>query len=498
MWVNKVLLNNIRSYENETINFSKGINILVGPNNGGKSTLAYVPLYLQDQKFGPEDVRAKNANGKLTIFLTDADDKYFHGLKITSALLELGNGGSIRYVGIDLGGNQVGLPSIKKTEPDNFIYPYLAKRKVVTFSEGINIGASNQVSGDLSNLYAKVDRLCTPEIEAHAEYVDACQNALGFVVSSLTSQNGKKPCYIIDNFRNVPVDKMGEGVTSILGLITDLCVAKDKLFIMEEPENDIHPKALKVILQLIAKKAVNNQFIITTHSNIVVTNLGSLAGSNILNINLDFNSQKLPTSHVEAIENIPEKRMEILNELGYELPDVELWEAWMFLEEASAEKIIRNYLIPWFTPNLKYALKTYSSRTVNEVELKFEKFNMLFAFLNMQPAYKNRAWVYVDGGDEEKLIIDRLKDTYKSWDQLHFRQFKEHDFERYYPEKFRERVETILALKEKKDKRQKKKELLEELELWIEKNLEEAKESFKKSASEVIDELIEIEKSINS
>ena len=51
---------------------------------------------------------------------------------------------------------------------------------------------------------------------------------------------------------------MGEGVTNILGLITDLCVAENNIFLIEEPENDIHPKALKALLDLIASKADAN------------------------------------------------------------------------------------------------------------------------------------------------------------------------------------------------------------------------------------------------
>ena len=41
---------------------------------------------------------------------------------------------------------------------------------------------------------------------------------------------------------------MGEGVANIVGLLVDLCLAENKLFLIEEPENDIHPKALKGLL----------------------------------------------------------------------------------------------------------------------------------------------------------------------------------------------------------------------------------------------------------
>jgi predicted ATPase len=34
---------------------------------------------------------------------------------------------------------------------------------------------------------------------------------------------------------------MGEGVMNILGLIVHLAIAENRLFLVEEPENDVHP-----------------------------------------------------------------------------------------------------------------------------------------------------------------------------------------------------------------------------------------------------------------
>ncbi len=67
------------------------------------------------------------------------------------------------------------------------------------------------------------------------------------------------------------------------------------------------------------------------------------------------------------------------------------WVTWSFgplgflLEESSAEKIVREYLIPWFVPKLGGKLRTFSARSVSEVEAKFEDFNKLFVFLHLSP-----------------------------------------------------------------------------------------------------------------
>jgi len=146
---------------------------------------------------------------------------------------------------------------------------------------------------------------------------------------------------------------MGEGVANALGLIVDLCIAKNKVFLIEEPENDIHPTALKGLLDLVAVKAATNQFIITTHSNIVVKHLGSQPESKLFDVDMILDADGLPTASVTEVGETVEDRRTVLESLGYELHHVDLWDYWLFLEESSAEKIIRTYLIPWFAPSLR-------------------------------------------------------------------------------------------------------------------------------------------------
>jgi hypothetical protein len=197
---------------------------------------------------------------------------------------------------------------------------------------------------------------------------------------------------------------------------------------------------------------------------------------------------RLPTSNVREVENTPEERQAVLEDLGYEFFDIDFWSAWLILEESSAEKIIRGYLINWFAPELKGKLRTFSARSLSEVEPKFDDFNRLFVFLHLQSIYRNRAWVLVDEGEQESEVIQKLKDKYCSsgWSEESFLQLSEHDFEKYYPENFREDIEIILGELNKQKKRAKKKKLLESVEAWINEDEYRAKIAFEKSASEVI------------
>jgi hypothetical protein len=392
--------------------------------------------------------------------------------------------------------------TISSVEPMNLIYPYLSKRKTVTFQDQINEANTNSVLGNFSNLYSKIDRLITPQFQpGNKRYLDACKSVLGFDISTLASPNGKKAVYFIHNMEHIPLTAMGEGVTNIIGLITDLCVAENRIFLIEEPENDIHPQALKALLKLIIDSSSSNQFFISTHSNIVMKYLGGMADTKIFNITNECSDEKRSKLFVSSLEEIPpdpERRREVLEDLGYEFHDFGLWAGWLFLEESSAEVLIREWFIKWYTPTMVNKLRTYSANSTSQVILKFDDFNRLFVYLHLEPKYKNKVWVIIDDGDHEKEIIDKLKLSYmrSGWNEENFSQFTEHDFESYYPEVFQEKVATVLAMTNKKAKRKAKKELLDEVKAWIVDNEDLAKEAFEISAKPVIAKLKEIEKKI--
>ena len=241
-------------------------------------------------------------------------------------------------MGVERGSN-----FINAREPLNFVYPYLSKRKVAAYEETINQASVTAVDGTLRFLYSKIDRISNPALPANERYFRACDNIPGFRVTTTHSGSGKKAAFVIDNQRSIPLDSMGEGIPNILGLVADLCIAEGKLFLIEEPENDIHPKALKGLLRMIVESAESNQFVITTHSHIVVNHLGAEKETRVLSVSLDDESP-VPASEVEEAST-QDARRTVLASLGYELTDVNLWNAWLILEESSAERLVRDHLI---------------------------------------------------------------------------------------------------------------------------------------------------------
>ncbi|OFX60023.1 MAG: hypothetical protein A2046_02245 [Bacteroidetes bacterium GWA2_30_7] len=62
------------------------------------------------------------------------------------------------------------------------------------------------------------------------------------------------------------LNQFSDGTILIIALITKILSNKNPLFLIEEPENSIHPKALVDLIAFIKSYSENTQFIITTHS----------------------------------------------------------------------------------------------------------------------------------------------------------------------------------------------------------------------------------------
>lgn len=503
MKITAIAIENVRGFQKiSKTDFSDSINIFIGPNNAGKSTILNSIFLLQRQVLNSNDITVGQTQGKIELFYKGNHLPHIQaGPRFNRLIFTLHN--NQRIYGLTNGGQTGGLNPIPEQEPFNLIYPYLSKRKAVNYVDAINEANANSVSGNFTNLYSKIDRLVTPQFQpGNKQYVDACNNILGFEVSTLAKGNGKQAVYFIHNLEHIPLTAMGEGVANILGLITDLCVADDRIFLIEEPENDIHPKALKALLKLIIEKSTTNQFFISTHSNIVMKYLGGVSNSKIFNVTNDLRDserQNLFVSKITEISQNPEDRRQVLEDLGYDFFDFDLWKGWLFLEESSAETIIKDYLIDWFVKPLKNKIRTFSAGGTSGIIPKFEDFDKLFIFLHLEPTYKNKVWVLIDSGEEEEKIINKMKEKYtkSGWDETNFCQLSEHDFEKYYPDNFKSKVTEILKLKDKKDKRNAKKTLLQDVKLWIEEDESFAKEKFKESAKEVIEKLKQISKEIN-
>ncbi len=499
MWVSSLEFNNIKSFAaSGTINLSKNINVLLGANNSGKSTIIRVLYLLQRNSFTPGDIRIGQNFATGFIRLDDVDNPHFQQLSGQSISLSLkiyADRRNNNQIQLKVSDNQ-GYGMVPTQEPQNFIYPYLSKRKVTVFRQDVNLQWEREVLDTLENLVAKVDRLTNPYDPHHQEFEQACIAILGFPITTFPSGNGKQAGILLDSFTNIPLESMGEGVPNLLGLIVNLCMANNQLFLIEEIENDVHPLALKSLLELVARKSQNNQFVLSTHSHIVTTYLGAVPDSKVFETTLSAytDRNRLPTSMCkEAVT--PEKRRDAIKALGYEIDDYGIANGWLFFEESSAERITRDFLIPWFAPRLRGRIGTVAAQGTSDVEPRFKDFNRLFVFLYKEEMYKNCAWVIVDGETSGREVITKLTSMYvpHGWTEDRFIALSQDNFECYYPEVFRANATAALSIRNKDVKREAKKQLLEKVLTWIVSNEQEAILEFEKSAHELIDILRKIE-----
>ena len=496
MKVTSIRLHNFRSFvDSGTIGLGQ-VNVFIGANNSGKSSILKA-LYLMQVgcDSGFPDVRIGTTNTFVEIGIDNVSSNDYWGhigsgqltIRLDSGDRLQGNMG-LEFVNAD--GNR-SLAQFPTLEPKHFVVPFLSRRKPTHFQEDIKAANAMLVSSNMQYLAAKLSRISNPGIPAFSRFSETCNAILGLLVTGIPSANGQLPGIHVTNSDSLPIGQMGDGVANIVALLADLAISKDKLFVIEEPENDLHPGALKALLDLIVESSASNQFVISTHSNIVLRHLGAVDGSMVYSITTTPGSK--PTeAKVTAVEQTPQARLEVLQSLGYSFSDFDLWDGWLILEEASAERIIRDFLIPWFAPKLS-RVRTLSTGGNAQVESTFDDFHRLVRFTHLEAAYKDAAWVRVDGDASGKKIVQQLHERYPSWKPDRFNFFVKEQFEHYYPIEFQGKVDTVLSIQDGQERRKAKRSLLNELVAWLDADKNRGIAALSASAKEIIDDLKIIE-----
>ncbi len=547
MYVKKVDILNIRSYKNAHIEFTKGINLIVGANNSGKSTILKCLQKLQSSNVALDitDIRKQEELGALRIQLSEITEKehayFFRSLSRNypigdvSIIYELRNteekveilsnlynenvckvyASSSGIVPMPLSSAGFGLePTSTLFEgfspmenKNNFIYLFLSKRKSNHYTGSSGKDSAYRIDDDLRNLPSRFKLLSNQSHQFHKEFTTACNEILGFPIGSVSSasNNNEDKLGLLVKHDTIYLESMGDGVANILGLLSILYSENEgrKLFLIEEIENDIHPEALKKLLNVILEKSNDHQFIISTHSNIVLKYLATANDAKMFFTDWSVQPSeenakiKIPTSIISELENTQFNRLEILAKLGYDIFDFDLFKSYIVFEESSAEQIIRDFIIPEFVPSLHKKVKTIGAKGVDKIDSYFDDFLRLFVYLNGDSIYKFKAWVVADGDNAGLTNIKNLRTRYSDWPKENFINFQKNDFEEYYPEMFREKFLEIDKIQNKKLRFESKGKLTQEVMTWISQDKESAIREFRQSAKEVIEILSQISKSLN-
>lgn len=369
--------------------------------------------------------------------------------------------------------------------PNAVLLPLPADSALDNFDEQVNQETSRRIQPDMRNLSALIS-------SQGQLFADASRDLIGFPISLIPSQTGQLPGWRVDDETDIKVGAMGAGVIRMARLLALLGRVKGRILLVEEPENDLHPEALRGVLDLLKDVAKENQVIITTHSHIVVNFLGGVDGSAVYRVAMEF-EERVPTARITPCVS-RQARLDVLRELGHELADFGLFDAYLILEEASAETIIKR-LLGWFTPKLASRIRTVAANGVNDTGPRFRNLRRLFVFTHLEPVYHGRSWVVVDGDEAGIDEIEKLKLAFEDWPPHHFQSLSQPDFELYYPPQFQ--ADAAVALGGSGGKQQQVKEgLLLKVLAWIDEDDERARTEFEVSAAPVIKVLKGIEEAV--
>lgn len=321
--------------------------------------------------------------------------------------------------------------------PDHLFVPILTRRRAGMFETVIDDAAAAAVGMDDRTL---ASRLATLSYE-HAEgrrYRRLMRSILDLDVSTIVVKGGALPGVPLDTRSGIALERMGDGVRNVVLFASELADdSQPRMFLIEEPENDLHPEALRRLLEEIREASQTHQFLITTHSDKVLTHLGSLPQAKVYQAT-NTDQDGLPTSTFTLLEDEFDRR-HALTQLGYEhtLPI-----GWLVLEESTAQTFIEQCLIPMFTPKLA-SVRVVSAGGAGNVPRTVAALHRMVLFAHLAEPISPRAWVLVDGDDAGQKATATLRTNFKTWPPERFHTLARPRLEDYYPDHFRDRVDAI-------------------------------------------------------
>jgi ABC-type transport system involved in cytochrome c biogenesis ATPase subunit len=468
-------LNQIQAFEEAEISFGPAT-IIVGQNNAGKSVfLRALCSFVRDQAAISRVGASTGSIAKLTVLAESQEEL----LRYTGANNEIMLLDIERTLNDHPRASQV-IENIKMSYGtmaafpiefrDAVIIPLLSKRKPYSVNEDIRQVTGSQARIDSwDNLSALVDELSSPSSVHHQEYLRASAEILGFTPFSLTSANGKRVGLQARDFDPIYIEDMGSGVTHLTLLIALLVRLKNRVFLIEEPETELHPTALRSLMALMRTAIIerSNQVVVTTHSPIVLRELGKVDGTQVHLVTRKPTGQyEVPLSTVKTLSNDVEGRREALDSLGHSLEDIDMWDAWLITEEASIEPLISSWLIPKYFPELLGRLKILSSGGASRAKKRFDDLHGLALYAHLTAGYLNRAWVLLDG-DQAGLDVQRqLFAAYSSWPKSHFVCLSPETLESAYPERFAAKRTEIASENDHVERGKLKRRLAAEVSNW--------------------------------
>jgi len=138
----------------------------------------------------------------------------------------------------------------------------------------VKIGGENNLLPDASNLTDVLHYLKNNRTAKFEEFTKQVSSIVPEVKEITTPVNKESSSTI--SIREVEeifhsLQNLSSGMKSVLSIITILTISYDKnLILIEEPENHLHPSAIRKLNEILKYYSLNRQIILTTHSPILI------------------------------------------------------------------------------------------------------------------------------------------------------------------------------------------------------------------------------------
>ena len=288
-------------------NNGSGLNVLVGPNNSGKSSIIET-LFIANKKeeLIPENIRNKTVTGGIKIELKETNGN--------KRIIENNNNKSafVDYKYIDKNGEE--LPNY---EPFAYILPQKRNIQMNFYGASMNRFTFEQNNGGISfrNIdYNSLNGIGGRFIDVFNNYKDIFNWELEYILGYL-------PNWYIDSTENSSLNitfqegkytyksqSCGDGFINIFVILTAIYDAnKNTTIVIDEPEVAIHPDVQKRLMERLLFHSKDKQIIISTHSPYfvdldIVTN-----GGNIFRLckeNGNTHTYSISSNNIEKIKKL--------------------------------------------------------------------------------------------------------------------------------------------------------------------------------------------------
>lgn len=273
--INSIHLNNFTCFIDNELEFSRGINVLIGKNGTGKTHImkCLAAVIKANHEFRDSTAKTKGKFGEL---LSDKLIGYFKPDSLGHLVNKYGNGNAniaVRLNSAEIEFNFSSQMLLVKTDNNSYIaaphFLYIPPREMFSLFDGfISLYEKREISFDETYIdLAKALNVNVLRNTAYDEAIKLVEPLLNSWKIKVEKRNNR--FYIIDDGKEYEAHLVAEGlrkVATLLYLVGNGELKKNSILFWDEPEANLNPSLISVVSELLCLLASQNiQIFIATH-----------------------------------------------------------------------------------------------------------------------------------------------------------------------------------------------------------------------------------------